>query len=91
MVVVAVNFGVYEVGCDNRQKSNDNLSRTLELTEGSKDMMRTVLSLRPTAKNHALCSPVATEPSAMQDTSDDNFFLSVYSFNWPVCKRNEYQ
>lgn len=54
------------------------------LTAGSRDMILTVLSFRPTAKNHALCAPAATEPSAMQETSEDSFFLSVYSFNCPV-------
>lgn len=57
---------------------------TVDLTDGSNEMMRTVLSFSPTAKNQALCSPVATDPKAMQDTSEDSFFLSVYSFSWPV-------
>lgn len=60
-----------------------------ELTDGSRDIIRTVLSLNPTAKKQALCSPGLTDPNAIQDTSEDNFLRSVYSFNWPVYKKKK--
>ena len=53
------------------------------LTEGSKDMIRTVLSARPTAKNRDRCSPDGTLAKAMQMTSADISFLSVYSLSCP--------
>ena len=55
------------------------------LTEGSKEMIRTVLSANPTAKNLDLCSPEGTLAKAIQITSADISFLSVYSFNCPDC------
>ena len=51
------------------------------LTEGSSEMIRTVLSANPTAKNLDLCSPEGTLAKAIQITSADISFLSVYSFN----------
>ena len=49
-------------------------------------MMRTVLSAKPTAKNLDLCSPEGTLAKAIQITSADMSFLSVYSFNCPDFK-----
>lgn len=54
------------------------------LTEGSREMMRTVLSASPTARNRERCSPGGTLARLMQTTSADISFLSVYSFSWPV-------
>ena len=53
------------------------------LTEGSNEMILTVLSANPTARNLDLCSPDGTLARAIQITSADISFLSVYSFNWP--------
>lgn len=53
-------------------------------SEGSNDIILTVLSCRPTARNHERCSPTATFPRAIHITSEGIFFLSVYSFNCPV-------
>lgn len=50
-------------------------------TEGSREMMRTVLSTKPTAKNRERCSPGGTFARLMHTTSADISFLSVYSFN----------
>ena len=46
-------------------------------------MIRTVLSARPTAKNRDRCSPDGTLAKAMQMTSADISFLSVYSLSCP--------
>lgn len=51
------------------------------LTFWSNDMILTVLSSRPTARNRALCSPAGTLARLMHLTSVDISFLSVYSFN----------
>lgn len=56
------------------------------LTEGSREMILTVLSDKPTARKRHLCSPTGTLPRAMHTTSEDISFLSVYSFNCPVYK-----
>ena len=32
------------------------------------------------------CSPAGTEARAMQTTSEDMSFRSVYSFSWPLCQ-----
>lgn len=58
-------------------------SGALLLTEGSREMMRTVLSASPTARNLERCSPGGTLARLMQTTSADISFLSVYSFSWP--------
>ena len=50
---------------------------------GSRDMTRTVLSLRPMARNLERCSPAGTVPRAMHCTSEDISFRSVYSLSWP--------
>lgn len=50
-------------------------------TEGSSDMIRTVLSAKPTAKNHERCSPAGTVPRAMHITSEGIFRRSVYSLS----------
>lgn len=54
------------------------------LTLGSKDIILTVLSDSPTAKNLDRCSPAGTRPRPMQMTSLFISFLSVYSFSCPV-------
>ena len=54
---------------------------------GSRDITRTVLSLRPMARNLERCSPEGTVPRAMHCTSEDISFRSVYSFSWPDWKR----
>jgi hypothetical protein len=46
-------------------------------------MILTVLSANPTARNLDLCSPTGTLAKAMQMTSQDMSFLSVYSFSCP--------
>jgi hypothetical protein len=46
-------------------------------------MILTVLSANPTAKNLERCSPTGTLARAMQITSHDMSFLSVYSLSWP--------
>ena len=56
------------------------------LTLGSREMILTVSSARPTARKRLLCSPAGTRPSAMHTTSDDISLRSVYSFSWPVCQ-----
>lgn len=43
-----------------------------KLTDGSNEIIRTVLSARPTAKNQDRCSPGGTEPKAIHETSADN-------------------
>lgn len=53
---------------------------------GSRDITRTVLSLRPMATNLERCSPAGTVPSAMHCTSEDISFRSVYSLSWPDCE-----
>lgn len=54
------------------------------LTDGSREMIRTVLSARPTAKNRERCSPVGTLANDMQMMSADISLRSVYSLSWPV-------
>lgn len=54
---------------------------------GSSDIIRTVLSAKPMAKNIVRISFGATAPNAMHNISDGIRFLSVYSFNWPVCEQ----
>jgi len=51
--------------------------------------MRTVSSANPTARNLDRCSPDGTLPSAMQMTSCDISFRSVYSFSCPFCVKNQ--
>lgn len=53
------------------------------LTEGSSEMIRTVLSASPTARNRERCSPGGTLARLMHTTSADISFRSVYSFSWP--------
>jgi hypothetical protein len=52
-------------------------------TEGSSEMMRTVLSTSPTARKRERCSPGGTLAKLIHTTSADISFLSVYSFSWP--------
>lgn len=52
-------------------------------TAGSNDIIRTVLSISPTAKNRALCSPLGTLANAIQITSAVIILRSVYSFSCP--------
>lgn len=66
-----------------------NSIRYSKLTEGSREIILTVLSDKPTARKRHLCSPTGTLPKAIHTTSDDISFLSVYSFNCPVCKNNQ--
>lgn len=56
-------------------------------TEGSSEMIRTVLSASPTARNRERCSPGGTLARLIQTTSADISFLSVYSFSWPDWKQ----
>lgn len=58
--------------------------KKIPLTDGSRDIMRTVWSANPTAKNLERCSPGGTVPKLMQTISAAISFLSVYSFNWPL-------
>ena len=51
---------------------------------GSNDMILTVSSAKPTAKNLDRSSPRGTDASAMHTTSDNISLRSVYSFSWPV-------
>jgi hypothetical protein len=51
------------------------------LTFGSSEIILTVLSASPTARNLDRCSPTGTLARAMQTTSQDMSFRSVYSFN----------
>jgi len=57
------------------------------LTAGSREMMRTVLSAKPTARKRHLCSPGGTFASAIHTASDGISFRSVYSLSCPVCKQ----
>lgn len=59
------------------------------LTEGSRDMIRTVLSIRPTAKKRDRCSPGGTLARLIHTTSADISFLSVYSFSCPDLRRKK--
>lgn len=52
-------------------------------TEGSREIIRTVLSTSPTARNRERCSPGGTLARLIQTTSADISFRSVYSFSWP--------
>lgn len=52
-------------------------------TEGSREMIRTVLSTKPTARNRERCSPGGTLARLMHTTSADISLRSVYSFSWP--------
>lgn len=58
-------------------------------TEGSREMMRTVLSTSPTARNRERCSPGGTLARLIQTTSADISFRSVYSFSWPDLRDKE--
>lgn len=73
-------WGVGLVMGSTRQRVNNST-----LTLGSREMILTVSSARPTAKKRHLCSPTGTRPKAMHTTSDDISLRSVYSFSWPVC------
>lgn len=53
------------------------------LTDGSREMILTVWSVRPTARNLDRCSPGGTDPRLIHTTSADISFRSVYSFSWP--------
>lgn len=53
------------------------------LTEGSKEMILTVLSTSPTARKRDRCSPGGTLARLMHTTSADISFRSVYSFSCP--------
>lgn len=55
----------------------------MPLTDGSREMIRTVLSTSPTARNRDRCSPGGTLARLMHTTSADISFRSVYSFNCP--------
>lgn len=57
------------------------------LTEGSREMILTVLSTSPTARKRDRCSPGGTLARLMHTTSADISFRSVYSFSWPDCRR----
>lgn len=59
-------------------------------TKGSSEIIRTVLSTKPTARNRERCSPGGTFARLMHTTSADISFLSVYSFSWPDCKVKEF-
>ena len=50
-------------------------------TLGSKDIIRTVSSAKPTAKNLDLNSPSGTDAKAIHTTSASISFRSVYSFS----------
>lgn len=52
-------------------------------TDGSREMIRTVLSTSPTARKRERCSPGGTFARLMHTTSADISFRSVYSFSWP--------
>jgi hypothetical protein len=58
-----------------------------KLTAGSREMMRTVLSAKPTARKRHLCSPGGTFASAIHTASDGISLRSVYSLSCPVCKQ----
>jgi len=66
--------------CTHRQTNR----QTNTLTVGSREMMRTVWSDSPTAKNLERCSPGGTAAKLRQDTSADISRRSVYSFSWPA-------
>lgn len=51
-------------------------------------MIRTVSSFKPTARKRHLCSPTGTLPNAIQLTSVDICFLSVYSLSCPDCTKS---
>lgn len=53
------------------------------LTEGSREMILTVLSTSPTARKRDRCSPGGTLARLMHTTSADISFRSVYSFSCP--------
>jgi hypothetical protein len=57
-----------------------------KLTKGSREMIRTVLSAKPTARKRDLCSPAGTFASAIHTASDGISFRSVYSLSCPVYK-----
>lgn len=59
------------------------------LTEGSREMILTVLSMRPTAKKRDRCSPGGTLARLIHTTSADISFLSVYSFSCPDWGRRQ--
>ena len=52
-------------------------------TEGSREMILTVLSTSPTARKRERCSPGGTLARLIHTTSADISFRSVYSFSWP--------
>lgn len=58
-------------------------------TDGSNEIIRTVLSLNPTARNRDICSPEGALANAMQTTSEGISFLSLNSFNCPVYNNTE--
>lgn len=60
------------------------------LTEGSSEIILTVLSTSPTARKRERCSPGGTLARLMQTTSADISFLSVYSFSCPDWGRKTY-
>lgn len=53
---------------------------------GSSDIMRTVLSAKPTVKNRDLSSPSGISLRLIHSTSAGSSRRSVYSFSWPVWK-----
>lgn len=59
------------------------------LTEGSREMILTVLSTSPTARKRDRCSPGGTLARLMHTTSADISFRSVYSFSCPDCKSED--
>ena len=60
-------------------------------TEGSSDIILTVLSARPTARNRDRCSPGATVPRLMHTTSADISLRSVYSLSCPDWRRRRWR
>lgn len=57
--------------------------RGCKQSEGSREMILTVLSTSPTARKRDRCSPGGTLARLMHTTSADISFRSVYSFSCP--------
>ena len=64
-------------------RSSHNALESARLTDGSREIILTVWSARPTARNLERCSPGGTVPRLMHTTSADISLRSVYSFSWP--------
>lgn len=56
----------------------------LKLTVVSKEIIRTVSSVKPTAKKRDICSPEGAFANAIQRTSEFISFRSLCSFKCPV-------